>query len=99
MLVLGVLQVVIVVRDQIAVELAAREGARAAAVSASPATAASAAANGATSLEPIAVSTSATARRVRVTVTHTTSGRLPLLGPVIGDVELSASVEMAREPP
>ena len=99
MLVLGIVQVVIVVRDQIAIELAAREGARAASVSASPAAAASAAASSSTDLDPIIVSTSVTARRVRVTVAHTTASALPLLGLVIGDVELSASVEMAREPP
>lgn len=99
MLVLGVVHVVVVVRDQIAIELAAREGARAASVSASPAAAAGTAAHGATHLRPIGVSTSVTARRVRVTVSHTAVSGLPLLGLVIGDIELSASVEMAREPP
>ena len=99
MLVFGVVQVVLVVRDQISIELAAREGARAASVSASPASAANTAANASTQLDPIGVSTVVTARRVRVTVTHTTESGLPLLGLVVGDVELSASVEMAREPP
>lgn len=99
MLVFGVVHVVLVVRDQISIELAAREGARAASVSASPLAAASAAAHDSTQLDPIDVSTTVTARRVRVTVSHTTVSGLPLLGLVIGDVELSASVEMAREPP
>ena len=99
MLVLGVLQVVIVVRDQIAIELAAREGARAASVSASPTVAARSAATNSTDLDPIDVSTTVTASRVRVTVSHTTASRLPPLGLVIDDVDLSASVEMAREPP
>lgn len=99
MLVFGLVQVVLVVRDQISIELAAREGARAASVSASPAAAARAAANNSTQLDPIDVSTTVTTRRVRVTVSHTSAGGLPLLGLVVGDVELSASVEMAREPP
>ncbi len=99
MLVFGVVHVVLVVRDQISIELAAREGARAASVSASPAAAASAAANDSTRLDPIDVSTAVTAQRVRVTVSHTTVSGLPLLGLVVGDIELSASVEMAREPP
>ncbi|MEO6653527.1 MAG: TadE/TadG family type IV pilus assembly protein [Ilumatobacteraceae bacterium] len=98
-LVLGVIQVAVVARDQIAIELAARAGARAAAVAAAPANAARTAANGATTLTPIDVTTTSTADRVVVAVKFTSRNRLPILGLVIGDVELSASVEMAREPP
>jgi hypothetical protein len=36
---------------------------------------------------------------VTVTVRRTTRSRVPLLGLVIRDVELDASVTMAREPP
>jgi Flp pilus assembly protein TadG len=99
MLVLGVIQVAVVVRDQIAVELAAREGARAAAVAASPSVAARVAAQAATSLRPIETSTVVSSSSVEVTVRYTTRSRLPGLGLVIGDVELEASVTMAREPP
>lgn len=99
MLVFGVIQVTIVVRDQLAIELAARDGARAAAASATPASAATAAALSATALRPIHTSTSASATTVTVTVRHTTRSRLPLLGLVVRDVELEASVTMVREPP
>lgn len=98
-LVLGVVQVAAIVRDQLAIELAAREGARAAAVSASPASAAGAAADAATGLEPIRTVTSIGASTVTVTVTHTTRARVPLLGLAIGDVTLDATVTMRREPP
>ncbi|MEJ7799197.1 MAG: TadE/TadG family type IV pilus assembly protein [Ilumatobacter sp.] len=98
-LVLGMIQVVVVVRDQIAIELAARAGARAAAVAANPDTAARIAATRATGLTPLSVTTTSTADRVVVVVSFTSRNRLPVLGLVIGDVELSASVAMAREPP
>lgn len=99
MLVLGMIHVTVVVRDQLAVELAARDGARAAAVSASPAAAAAAAAESATSLRPIRTSTVVGSDSVTVTVGHTTRGRMPLLGLVLPDIELDASVTMTREPP
>lgn len=98
-LVFGVLQVAVVVRNQLAIEVAARDGARAAAVSATPASAAAAAADAATGLDPIATATTVGASNVTVTVTHTTRSRVPLLGVVIGDVTLQASVTMRREPP
>lgn len=99
MLVCGVLHVALVVRDQLAIEVAARDGARAAAVSASPAASASRAAAAATSVTPIRTSTVVTARSVTVTVRHTTESRAPLVGLLLPDVELSASVTMVREPP
>jgi len=52
LLLLGMLQVALVGRDQLAIELAAREAARAAAVSADPAAAARLAAERVTSLRP-----------------------------------------------
>jgi len=98
-LVVGVLHITVVVRDQLAIELAAREGARAAAVSAAPAASAAAAAEGATALRPISTSTAVSTGAVTVTVRHTTQSRMPLLGVVLRDVHLDASVTMAREPP
>lgn len=99
MLVLGILQVAVVVRDQLALELAAREGARAASVAAAPSAAAAAAVEGATGLSGIETATSATSDSVTVTVRRTTRSQMPLLGLVIRDVELEASVTMTREPP
>ncbi len=98
-LVLGIVQVILVARDQIAVELAAREGARAAAVAAAPASAAEAAARAATSLRPVTIHASSSATTVTVTVSHDAATTVPLIGPFIGDVRLTASVTMAREPP
>ena len=99
MLVLGVVQVAAIVRDQLAIELAAREGARAAAVARAPSSAAAAAASAATALRPIDTSTRVGSTSVTVTVRHTTRSQLPLIGLVIPDVDLDASVTMAREPP
>ena len=96
---LGIIQVVVVARDQIAVELAAREAARAAAVSADPAAAAGSAARSATGLQPITVSTATTGDRVTVTVEYVNATDVALIGAAIGEVTLSATVTMAREPP
>jgi Flp pilus assembly protein TadG len=98
-LVLGIVQVVIVARDQIAVELAAREAARAASVAASPSAAASRAANEAISLRPIAVAVATSTRQVTVTVSHHSDTDVPLIGPLIAGIDLKATVTMQREPP
>lgn len=98
-LVLGFVQVVVVVRDQLAVELAARDAARAAAVSASPAAAARRAATATVSLRPLEVDTSSSRDRVTVTVTHRSSTDVALIGAFVGDVEVRASVTMVRDPP
>jgi Flp pilus assembly protein TadG len=98
-LVLGIVQLVVVARDQLAVELAAREGARAAAVAAAPAAAATQAATAAVGLDRLDVSVTEHADRVTVTVRHRTATDVPLIGVVIGDVEVSATVTMQREPP
>jgi Flp pilus assembly protein TadG len=97
--VLGIVQVVIVARDQVAVEVAAREAARAAAVAGAPSSAAQGAALAATSLRPLRVATASTATRVTVTVSYSSPTDVALIGPAIGDVVVSASVTMAREPP
>lgn len=98
-LLLGVIQVVLVARDQIALELAARDGARAASVAADPASAAERGARAATTLRPLTVSTSVDSQHVTVSVGHTNTTGVPLIGAVIGSVDLSADVTLARDPP
>jgi Flp pilus assembly protein TadG len=98
-LVLGIVQLVLVARDQLAVELAAREGARAAAVAGAPAAAAERAAQAATGLRPIAVDTRVDGTRVTVVVRYTNPTDVALIGAAIGDVVVSGAVSMAREPP
>ena len=99
LLLLGMLQVALVGRDQLAVELAAREAARAAAVSADPLAAARLAAERVTTLRPVQVAVTTTATAVTVTVTHPSATDVAMIGRVIGDVELRATVTMALEPP
>ena len=98
-LVLGIVQLVVVARDQLAVELAAREGARAAAVAAAPAAAATSAAAAAVDLDPLDVSASEHEGHISVTVRYRSVTDVPLVGLAIGDVEVAASVTMRREPP
>jgi hypothetical protein len=95
---LAIVQLGVTIRNEVAVELAAREGARAAAVSADPAGAAAAAAARAVDL-PIDVSTSSGRTVVRVTVTYVDPTDVPLIGAAIGPVEHSATATMAIEPP
>ena len=98
-LLLGLLQVALVGRDQLALELAAREAARAASVSADPAGAAGAAARRVTGLAPLAVAVDVVATTVTVTVTHLNRTDVPLAGRLIADVELRAQATMSWEPP
>lgn len=98
-LVLGLVQVALVARDQLAIELAAREGARAAAVSSAPAAAARAAVDRAVTIGPVDVDVAVGASTVTVTVSHVNSTDVAIIGRAIGDAELSASVTMALEPP
>jgi Flp pilus assembly protein TadG len=98
-LLLGMLQVALVGRDQLAIELAAREAARAAAVSADPAAAARSAADRVTTLRPLQVTVTAGADTVTVTVRHTSATDVAMVGRFIGDVALQATVTMALEPP
>lgn len=97
--VLGILQVVLIGRDQLAVEVAARDGARAAIVAAAPGPAARTAAERATTLRPLDVQVASGRGTVTVTVVYRNPTDVPLIGGAIGDVALSASVTMAREPP
>jgi len=97
--VLGVFQVALVARDQLAIELAAREAARAAAVSADPAGAAGAAARRVVDLAPIDVSVSVAGDVVRVRVSYVNPTDVAIIGAAIGDVSIEASATMALEPP
>jgi Flp pilus assembly protein TadG len=98
-LLLGVLQVALVGRDQLAIELAAREAARAAAVSDRPAAAARLAAERVTTLRPLQVAVSSGATTVTVTVRYRCVTDVALIGRLVGDVQMAVSVTMAVEPP
>ena len=96
--VLGLVQVGVAIRNEVAVELAAREGARAASVSAGPGDAAARAARRVVDL-PIQVDTAVSGDVVAVTVTYTDDTTVPIIGHLLGPVTHSATVSMAREPP
>ncbi len=95
---LAIVQVTVAMRDEIAVELAAREGARAAAVTTDMSGAATAAARRAVDL-PIEVSTSSNGTTVTVSVTYVDTTDVAIIGPFIGAITHRASVTMALEPP
>ncbi len=96
---LGIVQLVVVVRDQLAVQLAAREGARAAAVAASSAAAAQGAATHAVALRPLSVRTISSKGTVTVTVIHVTHTDVPMIGLLLPDITVTADATMALEPP
>ena len=98
-LVLGIVQLVVVARDQLVVELVAREAARAASVSANPEASAERAADGATALRPLVIATRVDNEHVTVSVEYTDSTDVPLIGAFIADVTVTARVTMVREPP
>jgi hypothetical protein len=97
-LIVAVARVGVVVRDELAVQLAAREGARAAAVAADPAGAAARAATGAVSL-PVTVETIVGATTVTVTATYHDGGGGSPIGRALGIVTHRASATMLLEPP
>lgn len=99
MFLLGIVQLVVVVRDQLAVELAAREAARAASVAAPSAPSAEEAAARAVALRPLVVATEASTGTVTVTVSHVTHTDVPLIGAFIPDITITAKATMALEPP
>lgn len=94
---IGLVLVAVAVRNELAVELAAREGARAAAVSADHAAAATTAAKRAVTL-PIDVVTTSDRRTVTVTVTYVDPVDVAVIGKLIGPVTHTASVTMMFEP-
>jgi hypothetical protein len=96
--VLLVVQVGLVVREQVLVVHAAREGARAAAVSGAAEDAAPAAAR-ATGLDPtrLRVEASTTGSGVSVTARYRARVALPVLRMLVDGVDLDATVVMRRE--
>ena len=98
MLLLGVVQVAVVARDQLAVQLAAREAARTASVAANT-PAAVEAGRAAVALAPLRVEVARTAERIRATVTYRDPTDVPLIGVLVPDIVVTASVTMAVEPP
>ncbi len=100
-LLLAVVQVGLVVRDQILLTHAAREAARVAAVDPDPDAAVSAARAG-SGLEAERLSVEITGRgsagsRVRVRLTYAEATDVPLVGVLLGDVRLHAEVTMRVE--
>lgn len=99
MVLLGGVQVAELGRNQLAVQLAAREGARAAAVADDPTAGARAAVDRAIALRPIDVLVSLDATTVTVTVTFVDHTEVSMVGALLPDVTLHASATMAFEPP
>ena len=97
-LVLGVVQVGLVVRHQLAVQAAARNGARAAAAAAGPG-AATSAALASTPLRPLDVDIVDDGSNVTVTVRYVDPTDVPFVGLFIPAVTVSASATMTLEPP
>ncbi len=99
---LGVVQVAVVVRDELLVQHAAREAARAASVAANEGGSAQSAAlrvlEGAR-LVNLRVRVSVGAGVVRVNVSAQTRTDVPLIGPLLGDVAHHAIAVMTLEPP
>ena len=95
LLLLGVVQLAVVVRDQLTVIEAARVGARAASVAADPATAAA----GVVTLDDARVSAVADGKYVTVTVTAISPTDVPLIGALLPDVEVVGRATMLLEPP
>ncbi len=98
MLLLAAVQVTLVVRDQLAVVHAAREAARAAAVSTDASGDGIAAAHQAVALDDLDVSIAADGTTVRATVRHVVHTDVPLIGALVPDVEVSATATMRVEP-
>jgi len=98
LLLLGVVQLAVVLRDQLVVIEAARLGARAAAVSADPASAATGTATRAIA-RGARVDTSEDGAMVTVTVTLINHTDVPLIGVLLPDVEVRGRASMLFEPP
>ena len=101
-LLLLVIQVGLIVRDHVMVTHAAREAARAAAVEDDDAAAARRAAIGSTNLADDRTTISVSGSRqpggdVTVKVEYRSVTDVPLIGPLLGDVTMSASATMRNE--
>ena len=99
LLLIAVVQVAVIGRDLLAVQLAAREAARAAAVAAAPVGAGEAAARRAVALRPLVVEITEHNGTVTATVQYSDRTDVPLVGALLPDVVLTATVTMAVEPP
>jgi hypothetical protein len=95
---LAIVQVGVSIRNELAVELAAREAVRAASVTVDPAHSATAAARRAVSL-PVDVVVEVSGRDVTATVEFTDPTDVPLIGWAIGPVTHRATATMVLEPP
>ena len=101
LLLLVLVQVGLLARDQVLVVHAAREGAREAAVDPSPDAARSAAAASST-LDPARLEVTVTGRgdpgsRVKVTARYQADTSVPLVGAFVGNIRLEASTTMRVE--
>lgn len=102
LMLLGVAQVAVVVRDELLVQHAAREGARAASVAATAVDSASTAARRvlvSARLGGVRIGASTGAGVVLVEVHASTRTDVPLIGSLLGDVAHHATVVMTLEPP
>jgi Flp pilus assembly protein TadG len=98
-LLLALVQIILVGRDQVAVIHAAREAARAAAVAADPVGEAQRAARESSGLAPERLSVQVRAgANVQVSVSHRTPTDVPLVGGLIGDLTVQATATMRHEP-
>lgn len=99
LLITGVIQVGVVVRDHLAVQAAAREAARAASVSAAPESAAAAAVAGFSSIGRIELDVQVGSDLVTATARYVDHTDVPLIGLLVPDVVIEASATMVFEPP
>jgi len=101
MMLMAVVQVGVLVRDQILVVHAAREGAREAAVDAAPESPRRAAIAGSrlsgNRLRVTVTGRGGAGSRVKVGIAYTAPTDVPLVGPLLGDVELGAEATMRVE--
>ena len=98
LLLLAVVQVGLVVRDQVLATHAAREGARAAAVGSPPEAARAAALSGSGLRgDRVTVDVRRDGELVRVAVRYRAATDLPLVGPLLPDVTLGAKAAMRAE--
>lgn len=94
---LGAVQVTIVALAQLAITHAAHEAARAAAVAADAPGAAGAAARASLALADLAVDTTTSGGRVRVSLRARVPTDVPLVGALLGDVPVRATASMPVE--
>jgi Flp pilus assembly protein TadG len=97
LLLLAVVQVVVVARDQIAVVTAARAAARAAAAAGASAGDGVSAGRRSAGLDGVVVTVERGTRWVTATSRYRAPTRVPIVGLVVGDLELTASATLAVE--